>query len=94
MFMQDSLKVPLGRSAPEVEIKTPEVSELEAFPKLHMDDDSVSTFNPSGTRHSMATSTVLTPKVLDLNTTSQKPAAAPNIPSKVSHTDPDSISKS
>lgn len=78
---------------PEIEINTPPVDERESFPKRCTDDDSVSTFNPSGTRNSMNTSTVFTSKVLNLDKPTSLPKAPSVIPANVTHMDSDAISK-
>jgi hypothetical protein len=57
----------------EVEINKPEVAELETFPKMYNDEDSVSTFIPSASKHPVQVSANFQPRVINLTNSVTNP---------------------
>lgn len=86
-----SILKPASRT-PEVEICRPVVAELESFPKMYNDTNSVSMFNPIASKNSAQPFTLFTPKIIDLSMPDMQEESSTTIPSNVVHQDSDAVS--
>jgi hypothetical protein len=81
-----------AQSTPSIAIHRPQVSNLGEFPSMYKDSDSVSTFNTKRA-NSVHTSTVFTPKVLDLSNDTPNEEPPDKISASIVHQDSDAVSK-